>query len=197
MKRLCLALVAFSFVASAAAAQSLAEVARQEEARRKAIKTPAKVYTDADLRHMAPATPLPGTGQPQLLAPAPATGEEAKAGGQQADAQADAQAAEGKTAGEQPTEKDEAWWRKRITDAREQLDRTRFLSDAMQTRINSLTNDWAARDDPAQRAVLAADRARALEELQRLQKDIDTQTKAIAAIEEEARRAGVPPGWLR
>jgi hypothetical protein len=27
--------------------------------------------------------------------------------------------------------------------------------------------------------------------------DIVQQTKAIAGIQEEARRAGVPPGWLR
>ena len=37
----------------------------------------------------------------------------------------------------------------------------------------------------------------ALAELERLKKEIDTQQKAITAIEDEARRAGVPAGWLR
>ena len=57
MKRVCLALLALLLVASAASAQSLAELAKREEARRKAIKTPSKVYTDADLRRIAPASP--------------------------------------------------------------------------------------------------------------------------------------------
>jgi len=193
MKRICLALV-LCLVASAAAAQSLADLAKQEEARRKAIKTPSKVYTDADLRRLAPATPPPAPQQP----PPPATGQDPKEAGQPADAQAAAdKAAADKAAAEQEPEKDETWWRTRITEARAKLERTKFLYDAMQTRVNSLTNDWAARDDPAQRAALANDRGRALAEMQRLKEQIDADTKAIADIEEEARQAGVPPGWLR
>jgi hypothetical protein len=34
-------------------------------------------------------------------------------------------------------------------------------------------------------------------ELTRLKQAIVTETKAIADFQEEARRAGVPPGWLR
>jgi hypothetical protein len=143
----------------------------------------------AGLRRLAPATPAPAPQQP----PPPATGQDPKAAGQPADAQAAAD----KAAAEQEPEKDETWWRTRITEARAKLERTKFLSDAMQTRVNSLTNDWAARDDPAQRAVLANDRVRALAEMQRLKEQIDADTKAIADIEEEARQAGVPPGWLR
>jgi hypothetical protein len=36
-----------------------------------------------------------------------------------------------------------------------------------------------------------------LDELARLKKAIDSDKKAVADLEEEARRAGVPPGWLR
>jgi len=36
-----------------------------------------------------------------------------------------------------------------------------------------------------------------LTELDRLKKQIVDDQKAITDIEEEARRAGVPPGWLR
>ena len=188
MKRICLALV-LCLVASAAAAQSLADLAKQEEARRKAIKTPSKVYTDADLKRLSPGTPPPAPQQP----PPPATGQDPKEAGQPADAQAAAD----KAAAEQEPEKDETWWRTRITEARAKLESTKFSYDAMQTRVNVLTNDWAARDDPAQRAALANDRARALAELQRLKEQIDADTKVIADIEEEARQAGVPPGWLR
>ena len=185
MNRFCVALVAFSLVASSAASQSLADAARKEAERRKAIKTPSKVYTDADLKRIAPATPPPQGAAPAAAQPPAAVPDQpVKEGAPKANEA-------------QEPEKDEAWWRARITEARSKLERARLLSDAMQTRINSLTNDWAARDDPAQRAVLALDRARALGELQRLKDEIDAQTKAIADIEEEARQAGVPPGWLR
>ncbi len=183
-----LALIAMSFVASAAAAQSLAEVAKKEEARRKAIKNPSKVYTDADLRKVTPASP-PVASAPAQAAPAVPPPSEATSG-QPADAQAN------KPAEDDPA-KEEAAWRSRITEARAKLARTKLLADAMQTRINSLTNDWLARDDPAQRAVLANQRTEALGELQRLNDEIVAQTKAIADIEEEARQAGIPPGWIR
>ena len=46
-------------------------------------------------------------------------------------------------------------------------------------------------------AAISADRQKALAELDRTQKAVAADTKAIAALDEEARRAGVPPGWLR
>ena len=42
-----------------------------------------------------------------------------------------------------------------------------------------------------------AERQKAIDELNRLKKEIEDDKKAIAALQEEARRAGVPPGWLR
>jgi hypothetical protein len=81
--------------------------------------------------------------------------------------------------------------------ARTDLERTRMFAEALQTRINALTTDFVNRDDPAQRAVIEQERNKALAELARLQKDVEAKTKAIADIEDEARRAGVPPGWLR
>jgi hypothetical protein len=60
-----------------------------------------------------------------------------------------------------------------------------------------MKTDFINRDDPAQKAKLETDRKAALAELERVKKEMNDQTKAIAAIEEEARRAGVPAGWLR
>ncbi len=72
-----------------------------------------------------------------------------------------------------------------------------MLADALQSRLNALTTDIVNRDDPAQRAQLERERQRALLELDRTKIEIAEHVKAIAAIEEEARKAGVPPGWLR
>src|SRR5450756_2400479 len=59
----------------------------------------------------------------------------------------------------------------------------------------------AAKDldkDPAKPGdAKADDRQKALAELERVKTEIEKLTKQIADIEEEARRAGVPPGWLR
>ena len=79
----------------------------------------------------------------------------------------------------------------------DQVRRDGVLVEAMQSRINALTTDFVNRDDPAQRDVIAKDRQTAVEELARLKKAVVDGTKAIAQLEDEARRAGVPAGWLR
>src|SRR5262245_37740795 len=54
-------------------AQSLAELAKKEEERRKAIGQPSKVYTNKDLgAPPAPSTPPPSTATPSSSAPATA-----------------------------------------------------------------------------------------------------------------------------
>ena len=94
-------------------------------------------------------------------------------------------------------QKDEAWWRARIAQAREAQRRAEAFAEALQSRINALSTDVVNRDDPYQRAKIADDRLKALAELQRVTGEIEQSKKEIADIEEEARRANVPPGWLR
>ena len=94
-------------------------------------------------------------------------------------------------------EKDQKYWSGRMQQLQDQLQRDRTLADALQSRINALTTDFVNRDDPAQRGVLASDRQKAIAELDRLKKSIADTTRAIPALEEEARRANVPAGWLR
>ena len=172
-------------------AQSLADVAREEEARRKEIRRPSKVYTNKDLANVPPPAEqsAPPPTQPDAAKDkAAAKDEKAVADGAVKDAASGA-------AKEKP--KDQAYWSARMKDLLLQLDRDKVLNDAMQSRINALTADFSARDDPLQRAKIGTDRQRALEELERLRKAIANDQKAIADLQEEARRASVPPGWLR
>jgi hypothetical protein len=173
------ALALLLFASVAVSAQSLGDLARQEESRRKAVKTPGKVYTNGTLK-AEPGPSTPPTGTPQAPSAAQA---------------APPQSAE--TAPAADAKKDEAFWQKRMTQAREALSRAQTFADALQSRINALTADFANRADPAQRAVIGSDRDKALAELNRVNKEIQDNTKAIAAIQEEARKAGVPPGWVR
>ena len=98
---------------------------------------------------------------------------------------------------DQEPPKDQAYWAGRMKALRTQVERDQTYIDALQTRINSLSADFVNRDDPAQRAVIAGDRQKATAELERLRQQVEAGTKAIADLEEEARRANVPPGWLR
>ena len=72
-----------------------------------------------------------------------------------------------------------------------------MFAEALQTRINSLSSDFVNRDDPFQRAKIGEDRDKALAELSRVKAEMVNAKKHIEDIEEEARKAGVPPGWLR
>jgi cell division protein FtsB len=63
--------------------------------------------------------------------------------------------------------------------------------------VNRLWADFTARDDPAQRAAIEQDRQAALAELEETDAEADELARAIADLRDEARRAGVPPGWLR
>jgi hypothetical protein len=161
--------------------QSLGDVARKEEERRKEVKNPAKVYTNKDL-----GAPIQG-GTPDSATPGSGTSSEAS---REAAKAADDKASDGPA-------KDQAYWGKRKKDLQNALDRGKTQVDAMQTRINALTADFASRDDPIQRAGIERDRQGALKELARLQQDIKDTQKALTDLDEEARKAGVPPGWLR
>ena len=180
-------LVAALVIAVPASAQSLGELAKREQARKKATPTAKKTYTNDDLKQLPPPSGTPGK---------PAE-DAAKA--------ADAKAGDAKPAASEKTEpaksaepaKDERYWRGRITAAREEVRRNESFKEALQSRINGLTADFTARDDPYQRAKIADDRQKALAEMARVGEDIEKGKKLIVDIEEEARRAGVPAGWLR
>ena len=89
------------------------------------------------------------------------------------------------------------YWAGRQKELTDQLARDQIYAVALQSRINALTTDFVNRDDPAQRTVIAGDRQRSIDELERLKTAIAADKKAIADLQEEARRAGVPAAWLR
>jgi len=187
--RLGIAVCAASLVltlAGSAVAQSLGEVAREEAARRKAAPA-GKVYTNAD---------LPKAEAPPAAGAAPAAQTAAAKTGDTGTADTGATAAKPGTKAE-PTKKDEAYWRGKMEAEREAKARAESFAEALQSRINALSTDFANRDDPAQRNAIAGDRQKALDELARVKKEVADHTKAIDDLQTEARREGVPAGWVR
>ena len=173
-------LAGVSLFSAAARAQSLADVARKEAERRKAITTPARVYTDSDVRRFPTPTP------PEPPPPDPAKPAET----------AGAAAAPAKPV-EPSVDLGEQYWRKLMGDARAALGRSRSYLEALEDRVKTATSDFYAREDPAGRSLLAAQRSRALDDVKRLKQDMAEQEKAVAKIEADARKANVPPGWVR
>ena len=180
---------------SHADAQSLAEIARQEKLRRNALAAKAaaetvqpKAYTNANLR-----------GRSRLTTSAARTrGTEAGTDATEpsaagTDATAPSEAAP--EAAALPT--DEAGWRTMITAVREELERKKLTVAALQNRADGLLTDFTARDDPAERSVIEQERVEALEEVDRTNAEIQQLDQDVRAIQEQARRAGIPAGWLR
>jgi hypothetical protein len=198
---LALAVVLLMGGVAAAHGQSLADLAAKEEARRKQTKKPAKVYTNKDVkggdRTEAPAP----AGAAPAGSTAPATAAAGEPAGAQEPPKEDAATAEGESekpkTDEEARADDEKKWRARMTEAREALERNEVFAQALQSQINALQADFVSRDDPAQRSLIEQQRKKSLAQLDRVKAEIVTLKKAIADIEEEARRAGVPPGWLR
>ena len=159
---------------AAALAQSLADVAAVEAARRKTVTASSKVYTNDSL--------APGSQQSTVPAPTPATSKP------ETPSKADPAAEDAKN---------EKYWRGRITAVLQGIARNKVLSEAMQSRINALNAEALSVDDPGQRAIVQSNLTKAAGEMQRLTLESEKYNKDLIGIQEEARRANVPPGWLR
>ena len=138
----------------------LGSIAKKEAERRKTV-TSGKVYTNDNL------PPAPGP------APAPSSAPATSSASSDA-ADADKSAADTSTTEKPATDgdkaaastqvssdpaerkKEEAKWRERIKNERDALDRAKSYADALQIKINSLNTDFVNRDDPVQRAGIAA-----------------------------------------
>jgi hypothetical protein len=192
-----------------ASAQSLAEIAEKEKAKKKDPK--AKTFTDDDLKkyHPPPAaaspSPAPGTRgarKPRTAGssePAPNIYEgmtpeeieEAKKGG-------------GVRGGDGPAADSagaEEAWRKRAADARERIATAEKRVNELQARYTDLSQDVnpSPEDigDPMRLFKLDEKKRDALAELEKAKAEVAAKRKALEDLEEEARRKSVPSGWLR
>jgi len=179
-----LAFLALAGSAYPVKAQGLGDVARKEEERRKDIKAPAKVYTNKDLGAVPDA-------------PSGTFSSPTASGSASTEAPKDAASAKSDDAKDKGPTKDQAYWSGRKKDLQTKLDSDQTLADALQSRINALNTDFVNRDDPVQRAGIDRDRQKANSELDRLKKSVQDGKKALSDLDEEARKAGVPAGWLR
>ena len=181
MKRILpiLFVLAFAAAATATAAQALADVAKKtEEERAKAAaakKEPPKVITNGDLRKDPNAAATAETGE------AP---EKPKA--------ADEKRAEKK-------DQTEAYWKKRATELHERLATDEKTASIEREKLDRLRRNLDALGciGCRQRNQLESQLVRQQDEQSRLDAKVKADKDAIQAFEEEGRKAGVLPGWLR
>ena len=174
----------FVLASASVSAQSLGDVARREAERRKTAPASEKIYTGETLK-------------PEPSRPAAVEQREAASQAAVPPSPSGVQPDGAKPPSEEQAPQDEKVGRERIQAERDALQRAEIFAEALQSRINALSNDFASRDDPAQRSQVATDRQKALAEMDRVKQEIQQHTKNIATIQEEARKAGVPAGWTR
>jgi len=171
-------LVSLALLLAAAAApaipQSLGEVAERTNKQRKGAA--AKVYTNDDLSeaHSAPE---------KLAAPVSAA-----PAGSAAPAPAPA-----------PTMDPAQRWKRDAKARRDAITRGEAKVAAIQARLDALLIDRDPTNvgDPNRLQTVEAERAKGLQELETAKAELAKARQDLEDLEEEARRSGVPPGWLR
>jgi hypothetical protein len=178
-----------------AQAQSLGEVAKREqekqEKKKKSGKPPAtvKVYTDDDLKkaretESGALTVLPENGNLEAASAASSGDDEVVSG-------------EGRPVGGR--KRNEEYWRNRATQLREAAQEADNKVKELEARIAALRNDMSPTNVQDPNRLQSRDRElrEAMDSLDATRSAAETARKTLADLEEEARRAGVPPGWVR
>jgi hypothetical protein len=180
MKRLLFAVI-FTVLSSVwAGAQTIADIARQERAKRPAATQRAVVVNNKTLG----IKPKPSA-ETRPAEPTATTATTATTAPQAAPAPAD-----------QPPARDEKWWRSQFEEARTEVRRAENQLAVAQLELNAANRDFLTRSyDPDNRAPAAV--AAATKRLDEANKTLTATRAKVAFLEEELRRAGAPAGWAR
>ena len=176
-------------------AQSLGEVAKREEEKqekkKKSGKPPAKVkvYTDEDLKKARESesgalTVLPENGNLEPGTVSSSDDDEVVSG-------------EGRPVGGR--RRTETYWRDRATRLRDAVTEADGKVKDLEARIAALRNDLnpVNTQDPNRLQTRDRELQEATDGLDAARRAADAARKALADLEEEARRAGAMPGWVR
>ena len=164
--------VSLAILAGTALAQSLAEVAEKEKKRRAEAKGATKVISERELQSGRRVTPLPsdsasGSGSP-----------------------AEGEAASEETAGADEPQVDETktreYWETRVKAVHDKI-------SGLEQKLQSPESDWGG----GMRTDVNPMGQRNLSQRQETESQLAAARAELAQIQDEARRAGVPSGWVR
>ena len=99
---------------------------------------------------------------------------------------------------EQTEESQKAAWQKRISDARKQRADAEARKIQLEQKRDKLKYEWSAPGAKRTNDQIDQEIGQTNAEILQAQRDIDEATRLIEiVIPDEARKAGVPPGWVR
>jgi hypothetical protein len=180
MKRIHLVLASLivSFVASTANSQGIADLARQERARRKPGESKAVLTNNSQT---VPKGSEPGNVTVSKPAPAPAAGTATAATGEVKDNKG----------------RDEKYWRSTFEKARQNLKRAEEQLTVLDLRMNDLQGSLYregvyAREQEIRQQIAETEKAQTI-----ARDDVAAAQKNISDLEDELRRSGGPMGWAR
>ncbi len=203
-----------TLLATTLAAQDLAAAAERERERRRKLGQKAQTYTDDDIPRQKPgakASPSPPPEGSSSSVPRRLLGPGATGGSEEPSRPSEPQAGgcEGSDCGEAPdagggNAKTEEYWRQRtaalrqaVTDAEANVKRIETqIAGLRQGQSQPLPSDGLSQTPP--NPLLAPPGAAALQqELEKAREELARAEQALQGLDEEGRKAGVPPGWIR
>jgi hypothetical protein len=167
-------------VPAALSAQGLGDASKKEQARRKQTEqqgTKAKTYTNDDVKELPPIANEADAKRPAVDAVSPAPFSSAAGG----------------TGQEQMRQQDEQRWRERVAKANERLASAQKEYDTLAS-LN-LVPGYVYQDANGRTVIGSVGQLQAM--TARAKAARDSAQKALDDLLEDARRANVPPGWLR
>jgi len=173
---------------SAAHAQSLADLAKQEKERRAGIKE-SRVITKEEAEKYR-------TSEPEPAAPEKSSGDAdaSKTEGEPAKA---AQAA--KADPDEPTDfegRPESFWRKTMAEARQKVKDLKNEANALQLTIADLQTKFYNMDDGFRRETIQRELQKTYYMQDLNKENLKKAEDALQALENEARKSGALPGWI-
>jgi hypothetical protein len=174
MKPMLGALLLLGYFSVGVSAQTIADLARQERARRQSqqkspvITTQMIRSTPATTTDVTPAAETEKSEAPEPTPPAEPAGDT----------------------------RDEKWWRDAFTKAREEVKRAEDRIAVLDNELKTVNREFLQRSfDPNNFGPRAI--ADTTARLEAAKKDLDTARGKVSQLEEDMRRAGAPPGWIR
>jgi hypothetical protein len=164
--------LSLTVLASSALAQSLAELADKEKKRRSEVKGTAKVISERELQTGRRVTSLPNDS-----AAAASNQGEGAVGSEETAAAAEPEVDETTT---------REYWLNRVNAANEKI-------AALEEKLQSPESDWGG----GMRTDVNPVGQRNLSHRQEIESQLAAARAELAQIQDEARRAGVPAGWVR
>ena len=176
-------------------------------------RSPKRVFTDEDLARYHPPSPSPvpsppsGHGQPGSskalpkagATPPPEASPSPRRSGGEWTGEGERARTEGGQEGQAPDARDagdEASWQARANERRTAVVLAENKVEGVQYRIDTLrAADKPVDSERGQKT--EADLTKLAEELEQAKADLAASRKALEDFEEEARRANIPPGWIR